>query len=127
LPKLVESRLPASAAATVTLDFDGILCTLQLANETAGLWREGLVVTFERGSLTIELPPPFADGTEARVVLDDGRQTRELACGESWAFRRQADAFAANIEQGTTPLASGEDSVADVALAEAIWRRHASA
>jgi predicted dehydrogenase len=127
LPKLVESRIPDSAVAAVTLDFDGILCTLQFANETAGFWREGLVVTFERGSLTIELPPPFADGAEARVILDDGRRTNELPRGDSWAFRQQADAFVTNIVQQTTPLASGEDSVADIALAEAIWRRHATA
>lgn len=125
-PKLVESRIRVPAAATVTLDFDGVPCTLQLANETAGAWREGLVVTFERGSLTIELPPPFSDGTEARVVLEDGRQMHELRCGVSWAFRRQADAFVTNILQGTTPLASGEDSVEDIALAETVWQRHAA-
>jgi predicted dehydrogenase len=125
-PKLSESRILASAATTVTLDFDGIPCALQLANEATGVWREGLAITFERGSLTIELPPPFADGTEARVILDDGRQTSELSRGHSWAFRRQAEAFANNILQGTTPLASGEDSIADIALAEAVWQRGAA-
>jgi predicted dehydrogenase len=125
-PRLVESRIPASGAATVTLEFDSIPCTLELANQTTGVWREGLAVAFQRGSVTIELPPPFAAGTEARVILDDGRRTSELARGDSWAFRRQADAFAADIAQGTTPIASGDDSVADIALAEAIWQRHAA-
>ncbi len=32
-PKLVESRHPAADAAAVSLDFNGIPCTLQLANE----------------------------------------------------------------------------------------------
>jgi predicted dehydrogenase len=125
-PRLVESHIPASGAATIRLDFDGTACTLELANQTTGVWREGLAIAFERGSLTIELPPPFAVGTEARVILDDGRGTSELARGDSWAFRRQADAFAADIVQGTTPVASGEDSIADIALAEAIWQRHAA-
>jgi len=125
-PRLVQGRLPAGAPATVSLDFDGIPCTLELANESAGIWREGLAIAFERGSLTIELPPPFADGTEARVILDDGGQITELAGERSWAFRRQADAFVADIAQQTTPLASGRDSVADIALAEAIWQRHAA-
>ncbi|MDE2468799.1 MAG: Gfo/Idh/MocA family oxidoreductase [Bradyrhizobium sp.] len=125
-PKLVESSIFASPTAAVSLDFNGIPCTLQLANEASGVWREGLVVTFERGSLTIELPPPFADGAEARVILEDGRQTSELPCGDSWAFRRQADAFVTNILHGTIPLASGEDSVEDIALAETVWQRHAA-
>jgi predicted dehydrogenase len=126
-PGLVDSRLPTGAAATAALDFDGVPCTLELANESTGVWREGLAITFERGSLTIELPPPFADGTEARVVLDDGGQTTELPRDHSWAFRRQAEAFVLDIARQTTPLASGADSVADIALAEAIWHRHSVA
>jgi len=125
-PSLVESHIPAAGAATVNLDFDGIPCTLELANEAAGVWSEGLAIAFEHGSLTIELPPPFAAGSEARVILDQGGQLNELPREHSWAFRRQADAFAADITRHTTPLASGEDSVADIALAEAIWQRHAS-
>src|SRR6202000_3497986 len=108
--KLVESQVAASGAATVTLEFDNIPCSLELANQATGPWREGLAIVFERGSLTIELPPPFAAGTEARVILDDGRGTNELARGDSWGFRRQANAFAADIAQGNTPIASGEDS-----------------
>jgi predicted dehydrogenase len=126
-PELVESKVSASAAATVSLDFGGIPCTLDLANETTGTWREGLAITFERGSLTIELPPPFAADAEARVRLDDRLNTIELSAGLDWAFRRQADAFLRNIVEGTPPLASGADSVTDVALAETIWKQHATA
>jgi predicted dehydrogenase len=123
----MKSHIPASAAAMVMLDFDGLPCTLELANETTGAWREGLAIAFEHGSVTIELPAPFAAGTEARVVFDDGRGTHELPRENSWAFRRQADAFVTDTAQGAPPLASGADSVADIALAEAIWKRHAAA
>ena len=125
VPTLVESDVSASAVTTVTLDFGGIPCNLELANEATGAWREGLAIAFERGTLTIELPPPFATGVEARVTVDDGQQRSEQLCGNSWSFHRQADAFVANIVQGTRPLASGEDSVADIALAEAVWKRQA--
>ena len=38
-----------------------------------------LAITFERGSLTIELPPPFADGgVEAQSFLDDYGRANEL-------------------------------------------------
>lgn len=91
-------------------------------NGSEGAWREGLTIDFERGALTIELPPPFAE-QEAEVILDQGGQRTRLVREGSWAFRRQADAFVADIVEQGTPLASGQDSVADIALAEAIWKR----
>jgi predicted dehydrogenase len=124
-PSLKESRISASTAASVVFDFGGIPCALDLANETTGAWREGLAIAFERGSLTIELPPPFAPGAEARVLFDDGQQTYELPSGSSWAFRRQADAFVTDTIRKTSPLASGEDSIADIAIAEAVWKLYA--
>ena len=123
-PRLVESRIPDSAAATVVLDFDGVPCALDLTNKATGAWREGITIAFERGSLTIELPAPFADGVEARLILDDGRQSNELPRGKSWSFRRQAEAFVADIACRRTPLAAGADSVTDIVLSEAIWQRY---
>jgi predicted dehydrogenase len=124
-PAVAESTIESSGAATVTLDFDGIACALQLANGSEGVWREGLSIAFEQGALTIELPPPFAE-QEAEVILDQQGQRTRLSRGKSWAFRRQADAFVADIVEQRTPLASGADSVADIALAEAIWQRQVS-
>ncbi|MGY8637250.1 Gfo/Idh/MocA family oxidoreductase [Bradyrhizobium sp. 14AA] len=124
-PAVAESTVEASGAARVTLDFDGIACALQLANGSDGVWREGLTIAFERGTLTIELPPPFAE-QEAEVILDQGGQVTRLTRATSWAFRRQADAFVADIVERRSPLASGEDSVTDIALAETIWRPGAS-
>lgn len=121
-PKLMASDVMASGAATFSLDFGGIVCTIELANEATGLWREGITINFERGSLTIELPPPFVE-QEARVTLDEGGLLSELPRGTSWAFRRQAQAFVSDIISRSARLASGEDSVADIALAEAIWKR----
>lgn len=121
-PDVAESSIEASGAARVTLDFGGIACVLELANGSDGAWREGLTINFERGAVTIELPAPFAE-EEAEVILDhDGRRTR-LARENSWAFRRQADAFVADIVERGAPVASGEDSVVDITLAETIWKR----
>jgi predicted dehydrogenase len=125
-PALAESNVETSGAAAVTLDFDGVACPLQLVNGSEGVWREGLCIEFEHGALTIELPPPFAE-QEAEVVLDQQGQRTRLPRDKSWAFRRQADAFVADMVARRTPLASGEDSVADIALAEAIWKRQISA
>lgn len=122
-PAVAESSVEGSGAARVTLDFHGVACVLELANESEGAWREGLTINFERGAVTIELPAPFAE-EEAQIVLDrDGHLTR-LTREKSWAFRRQADAFVSNIVERKAPLASGEDSIVDIALAETIWKRH---
>ncbi|TWB01416.1 Gfo/Idh/MocA family protein [Bradyrhizobium stylosanthis] len=120
-PTVAASSVETSGAATVTLDFAGIACALQLVNGSEGTWREGLRIEFERGAVTIELPPPFAE-REAEVIIDQGGQITRLAGEGSWAFRRQANAFVADIVGRGTPVASGEDSVTDIALAEAIWK-----
>ena len=124
-PALKESRVSRSAAATLTLDFAGLACSFELANETTGAWREGLSVQFERGALTIDLPAPFAK-EEARVTVDQGGQVQQLPNGHSWAFRRQAAAFVSDIVDHSRPLASGDDSATDIAIAEAIWKREAN-
>jgi len=120
-PALVESRMAMDGGGTFRLDFDGVPCAFEVAHASSGTWREGIEIIFERGVVRIELPPPFAED-EARVFVetDDGRS--ELPRDGSWAFRRQAKAFVADIAARSQPLASGEDSLADIALAEAIWK-----
>ncbi|TWI08464.1 putative dehydrogenase [Bradyrhizobium daqingense] len=121
-PTVAESSVEISGAARVILDFDGIACTLDLVNGSEGTWREGLTIEFERGAVTIELPPPFAE-QEAEVIVDHDGHSRRLIRETSWAFRRQADAFVSDVVERRIPLASGADSVTDIALAEAVWKR----
>lgn len=120
-PRILDGQVDRSGSAKLTLDFDGTPCTLDLASQPGGAWREGLAMTFERGVFTIDLPAPFSE-EDARVTLDQDGRITQLPRGTSWAFRRQADAFIADIIAGKTPLASGADSVTDIALAETIWR-----
>ena len=123
-PAVAKSAIETSGAARVTLDFDGIACTLNLLNGSEGAWREGLTIDFERGAVTLELPPPFAE-QEADVIVDHDGQSTPLTGERSWAFRRQADAFVSDILKRGRPFASGEDSVTDIALAETIWKAEA--
>lgn len=124
-PTVAESAIEISGAAHLTLDFDGVACTLDLVNGSEGAWREGLTIDFERGAVTLELPPPFAE-QEAEVIVDHEGQSTRLTGGKSWAFRRQADAFVSDIAARRRPLASGADSVIDIALAETVWKQRAS-
>ncbi|KYG98967.1 Gfo/Idh/MocA family oxidoreductase [Bradyrhizobium sp. DOA1] len=120
-PNVAESNIEPSGTARVTLDFSGIACVLEFAHGSEGAWREGLTINFERGALTIQLPPPFAEA-EAQITLDDHGRITPLKRGQSWAFRRQAEAFVSDILGRSAPLASGEDSITDIAIAEAIWK-----
>jgi predicted dehydrogenase len=118
---LVESQVAMDGTGRFSLDFDGIPCIFELANASAGPWREGIEIAFERGVVRIELPPPFAED-EARAFVETDGHRAELPHDSSWAFRRQAQAFVADITGQSRPLASGEDSLTDIALAEAIWK-----
>ena len=124
-PNLTDSSVETSGAARLTLDFDGVPCTLDLVNGSEGAWREGLAINFEHGALTIELPAPFAE-EEAEVILEHDGQPTRLMRESSWAFRRQANAFVSDMVERRIPLASGADSVTDIVLAEAAWKRRAS-
>ena len=122
-PRLMEGNIAINGIGKFNLDFGGVPCAFELANEPGGVWREGLTIRFERGAVTVELPPPFAE-EEARVLADDNGRCSELPRERSWAFGRQAEAFVSDITGNRQPLASGADSVTDIALAEAIWRQH---
>ncbi len=121
-PSVLTSNVGSDGLGTFSLNFDGVICSFELGNEATGGWREGLTISFERGGVTVELPPPFAE-QEARVTVDDGGRLSHLPHESSWAFRRQAEAFVSDIVNHAKPRASGEDSAVDIALAEMIWRR----
>jgi predicted dehydrogenase len=109
----------------VSLDFAGIPATMEVAEVSSDAWHEGLELLFERGSIRIELPPPFRQDGVARVVEHlHGAPARPIviAPDAGWAFARQARAFLADVAAGATPVASGADAVHDLEVAEAIWR-----
>jgi predicted dehydrogenase len=109
------------------LDFGTFPAVLEMAEIASPRWQEGVEILFERGRLTLEFPSPMQRNTPARVELARYGEASELiepATGWSWCFRRQAEAFVADVAAGREPLASGKDSVNDLRLAEAIWRKH---
>ncbi|WP_339032215.1 Gfo/Idh/MocA family oxidoreductase [Bradyrhizobium symbiodeficiens] len=124
-PTVAKSAIEPSGAGRIILDFDGTECTMDLVNGSDGAWREGLTIDFERGAVTLELPPPFAE-QEAEVIVEHDGQSTHLTGETSWAFRRQADAFVSDVAARAVPLASGADSVTDIALAETAWKQRSS-
>jgi predicted dehydrogenase len=109
------------------LDFGEFPAVLEMAEIASPDWQEGVEVLFERGRLTLQFPSPMLRNVSARVELERADKRQEVVYHRvpwSWAFRRQAEAFVADVAAGREPLASGLDGTGDLRLAEAIWSRH---
>src|SRR5262249_32762950 len=119
-------KLASQLGRIVILDFDAFPCVFEMAEVPSSGWHEGIEVLFERGRLSIALPPPLLEMATASVELErmePVRQAIQYSCPRSTAFRLQAQAFVDDILQQREPRASGADSVSDLVLAESIWRR----
>ena len=93
---------------------------------SAYAFEEGMKLYFEGGWMEILPPPPLQMQASARVIIyrgGDVTELREPLGGWEWSFRRQAQHFVDCIREGKQPRTSGEDSVGDMAMVEAIFRR----
>lgn len=109
------------------LDFQEFPAILEMAEIPFADWREGVEVLFERGRLKLDFPSPLLRNVPARVELERAGDRHEIVVPRvawSWSFRRQAEAFVADVAAQREPLASGADSVGDLRIAEAIWSSH---
>lgn len=104
------------------LDGGAYPIVLEMGEQAGTEWNEGVEIQFEKGRLTIQFPSPLMENKSAAVTLVRGKETILLDSGASWSFRRQAAAFVADIAGKRNPVASGADSIKDVALVEQIWR-----
>ena len=126
-PRVSAVDLRRRSGKVVMLDFDAFPAVLEMAEIASTDWQEGVEVLFERGRLTLQFPSPMLRNVPARVELTRGGDRPEIIVPRvpwSWAFRRQAEAFVADVAARREPLASGRDGVGDLRLAEAIWSRH---
>ena len=114
---------------SVALDFGSFSGVLEFGETEGPGWHEGIELVFEKGGISIELPPPLAPGRIATVSV---RGPESLApqpvppSDADWAFRRQAVAFIDNIRCGRDSLTAGADACNDLMVAEQIWRQYAS-
>jgi predicted dehydrogenase len=126
-PQVTAVDLRRRNGRVVMLDFDAFSGVLEMAEIGSSDWQEGVEILFERGRLTLQFPSPMLRNVPARVELTRGTDRPEVVAPRvpwSWAFRRQAEAFVADVAAQREPLASGADSVGDLRLAEAIWSKH---
>ncbi len=108
----------------VVFDSGSYTVLLEMGEQAGTDWNEGLEIQFERGRLRLEFPSPLLNNKAAEITLVRGNKTKAVPVSPSWSFRRQAEAFVADVAAKREPIASGADSVADLVLTEAIWRMH---
>jgi predicted dehydrogenase len=106
----------------VLFDAGDYPAVLEMGEQSGTDWNEGVEIQFERGRLTVAFPSPLRENESARVTLVRGSESAVVPTGASWSFRRQAVDFIVDVAERRKPLASGEDSLADLALVEQIWR-----
>ncbi len=126
-PKVRSVDFTRRNGRLVTFDLGEYPAVLEMAEIASHEWQEGIEVLFEKGRLSLRFHSPLRRNRPARVELarSDGRNESEIVnVPWSWAFRRQAEAFVSDVAAGSEPLASGRDAVADLRLAEEIWRMH---
>jgi predicted dehydrogenase len=126
-PTVTAADLRRANGRLVMLDFGDFSGVLEMAEIGFQEWQEGVDILFEKGRLRIELPPPLLRNVPARIELQyagDRKHSVRPDVPPSWAFRRQAEAFIADIAADREPIASGKDSLEDMILVEQIWRRH---
>ncbi len=126
-PKVRAVDLTRRNGRLVTFDFGEFPALLEMAEIPFTDWQEGVEILFEKGRLTLQFPSPMLRDVPARVELTRAGERPETSVPQlpkSWAFRRQAEAFVADVAARREPLASGRDSVGDLRLAEAIWSKH---
>ena len=122
---VAEARYSGKAFA-VLLEMDGLPVTLE-TGFASGTWEEEADVYFEKCRMRIKMPPPLLRQGAAHVTLwKEGTLAEVFAPApseRSWAFFREAEYFLDCVSEGKQPLSPGEDSVIDVELAEAVFRR----
>jgi predicted dehydrogenase len=108
----------------VLFDCGDYPAVLEMAEQTGTALDEGLEAVFEKGRLRLTFCSPMWKNHPATVTIVRAGETVQPATGWSWSFRRQAEAFVADVAGGREPVASGADSLGDLELIEDIWRRY---
>lgn len=123
-PRVTAVDLKRANGRLAAFDFGDFPCILEMAEVPFRDWQEGVEVLFEKGRMRIALPSPLRRDEPAHIEIYRRESTEVPELAPSWAFRRQAEAFVADIAAKREPLASGKDALKDMLLAEEIWRRH---
>lgn len=110
------------------LKMGGVRVALETGSLAAHKWDEDTQVYFQKGWVKITSPSLLLRNTCAEVEVYRAGDTPEYLRpfpkeGWSWSFQREAQHFIHRVRTGERFRSSGEDTVQDVRIFEAIYRK----
>jgi predicted dehydrogenase len=118
---------PSGVLLSGTSD-SGVCSVLEMAAYTTSIeWHETVLITFEKGFVKVELPPPLARQQAGRVMVmrDNGKGAPEYTIPvmpNLHAMRNQARNFLAAVRGERPPTCTAREAVQDLKIAEAYIR-----
>ena|SRR3990167_3042288 len=125
-PKVSSVTYRRPGGSLAALDFDQFPGVFEWVDTAQNRWEEGVEILFERGKLTISLPPAFFRNKAANVTLyKDKGGAGQIICPQTdwtWAFQRLNESFVKSAISGEKASANAEDCIEDFYFIEDIWR-----
>jgi len=88
------------------------------------VWYEQLVMNFERGRVTLKLPPAFLRNQCGTLLIEnfDSRKSVLHDSDNSWSFKNEVDDFVENcINESSSSINSGRECLGDYKIIDSIW------
>lgn len=114
-------------SGVVIFDMGGIRVTLETGHVSHYRWDEHSQIYFENGWVHTWAPPLLLKNTPAAVEIYRAGTEQEIIHpipkpSWTWAYRREAEYFVANLQNPEPFRSSAEDTLTDVRLFEDIYR-----
>lgn len=124
-PDVSHARLSRPGGQIAVLDFGDFPASLETGRASSRGWDETTDIYFADGRLSLRTPPALQKNVPASVELYRAGTVQQVVspqCEWTWSFRRQAEAFVADVLEGRPSLSPGSDALEDLRLIEAMWR-----
>lgn len=125
-PNIDFVKFDNQSGRLAVLDFGGFVTTLETGRFSDRSWDELVEIFFADGRLRLYTPPALLKNVPAKIEMYYAGNQQEVVLPQldwTWAMRRQAQAFVDCVLSGAPSLTSAEDSIEDLRLIEAMWRR----
>ena len=109
-------------------EFPGVFEWGLRVNDNDG-WKEGVEIRFEKGQLSLELPPAFLRNVSSKIIVrhDSSTNLKESSFNETlstydWAFENSDKAFLSSIIDKKNPDHAGKNCLGDYDIIDNIWK-----
>jgi predicted dehydrogenase len=127
-PKLDTVNFKNRSGRVATLDFGSFIASIETGFYSYLGWDSKIEIFFEHGSITIKTPPQMLRNVSAEIEIykaGDLQVRSQPLSGWTWSFRRQAQAFIDDVQNGVAHLGTAKDALEDMRLIEEMWKKAA--